>query len=125
MAWNRSLAGRIVATALVSCAATGCAGWKRAELVEGSRLPPRQEVQVWTAGTATVLHAVSLERDTLYGVPFFKPPTCDSCRVGIPRAGVDSVRLGNQELPGMIIAFAPIVAVIGFWVLYGLASSGD
>jgi hypothetical protein len=35
--------------------------------------------------------------DSLTGVPFHLPPDCDSCRVGLPRATVDSIRLGSQE----------------------------
>jgi hypothetical protein len=45
----------------------------------------------------TLLHAVTLEDDTLRGVPFTKPPTCDSCRVQLALSTVDSLRVGNKE----------------------------
>jgi hypothetical protein len=41
------------------------------------------------------LHAVRLSNDSLSGVPFVKPPDCDSCRVSLPRDAVDSLRTGN------------------------------
>jgi hypothetical protein len=45
----------------------------------------------------TLLQAVTLEADTLRGVPFIKPPTCDSCRVKLALVTVDSLRVGNKE----------------------------
>jgi hypothetical protein len=45
----------------------------------------------------TLLHAVTLEADTLRGVPFTKPPTCDSCGVNLSLGTVDSLRVGNKE----------------------------
>jgi hypothetical protein len=30
-------------------------------------------------------------------VPFQLPPDCDSCRVSLPLAGIDSLKLGNME----------------------------
>jgi hypothetical protein len=47
------------------------------------------------------LHGVVVGADTVSGVPFLKSPDCDSCRVRIERAEVDSLRLGE--------------AVDGFW----------
>jgi hypothetical protein len=41
------------------------------------------------------LHAVRLTNDSLSGVPYVKRPDCDSCRVSLPRAAVDSLRTGN------------------------------
>lgn len=35
--------------------------------------------------------------DSISGVPFMRPTTCDSCRVALPRTAVDSVRFGNPE----------------------------
>jgi hypothetical protein len=44
--------------------------------------------------------------DSISGVPFTSSPSCDSCRVAVPRAMVDSVRLGNPTA--------------GFWKSVGL-----
>jgi hypothetical protein len=40
-------------------------------------------------------HAVRSSADSVSGIPFLQPIDCDSCRLSIPRAEVDSLRLGN------------------------------
>ena len=59
--------------------------------------PPRQQVQVWRQGKAWRLHGVAIGSDSVTGVPFLAPLPCDSCRIAIPRAAVDSLRLGNPS----------------------------
>jgi hypothetical protein len=51
-------------------------------------------------------HALVVETDSITGVPFTRPPGCDSCRAAVPRGSVDSVRLGNPTA--------------GFWKSVGL-----
>jgi hypothetical protein len=41
------------------------------------------------------LHGVSVGAGTVSGVPFLKSLDCDSCRVRIERAEVDSLRIGE------------------------------
>lgn len=78
--------------------ASGCgAGWHREELTPDRQLPARQQVQLWVGHESRVLHAVMVYPDSVSGVPFHLPPTCDSCRVVVARSAVDSLRLGNQE----------------------------
>jgi hypothetical protein len=80
------------------CLVNACgAGWQREEVAPRGELPRRQQVQVWTGQRSRVLHGVRLGPDSLTGVPFHLPPDCDRCRVALPRAAVDSIRLGNQE----------------------------
>jgi hypothetical protein len=67
-------------------------------------------VQIWQHGTAQRWHAVRITADTVSGIPFFRPITCDSCRVAVPRTAVDSIRFGNP--------------VVGFWKSVGLAWTG-
>src|SRR6266536_315729 len=86
--------------------ASACgAGWRRAELKAGT-LKPRQQVQLWRGGVVTRWHALIVTPDSLSAVSFLRPVERDSCRVRIPRADVDSVRLGNP--------------VAGFWKTVGL-----
>jgi hypothetical protein len=81
---------------LVLLATGGCgAGWRRSEPMPAGALPARQQVQVWTSGQAVRLHGVTVGADSVSGVPFVRPLSCDSCRVTIPLATVDSLRLGN------------------------------
>jgi hypothetical protein len=81
-------------TLLVPQAACG-AGWHRITPPAPTTLPSRQQVEVWQGGRLLRLHAIRLTNDSLSGVPFVKPPDCDSCRVSLARAEVDSMRAGN------------------------------
>jgi hypothetical protein len=45
-------------------------------------------------------------------VPFHRPSSCDTCRVALPRRQVDSLRVGNQEAPAIVVASLPFVLVI-------------
>ena len=83
--------------ALAGCTSACSGSWHRMEDVTPRALQPRDQVQVWQGGRATLLHGVELESETLCGVPFVDTPTCDSCRVRIPLEAVDSLRIGNKE----------------------------
>lgn len=54
-------------------------------------------MQVWQRNKVTLLHGLWLDPDSLRGVPFIQPPTCDSCRVQMALGAVDSLRVGNKE----------------------------
>ncbi len=98
-------AGWIVFTAF----AAGCgAGWHQPTPIPVGALPPRQQVQVWQGGSALRWHGVRVSADSVSGISFLQPVTCDSCRTALPRASVDSIRLGSP--------------VAGFWKSVGLIS---
>lgn len=82
--------------------------------------PARTQVQVWQHGRATLLHGVTLESDTLGGVPFTKPPTCDSCRVYLALGTVDSLRVGNKERG----FFRTVGWVLGIGVVWAYLTRG-
>ena len=74
----------------------GCgAGWRRPELIVPGSLPARQQVQIWAGGRVLRLHGVIVGADTVSGIPFTRSLDCDSCRVGIGQAEVDSMRIGD------------------------------
>ena len=98
----------------------GCGAWTRVELVSDTTLAPRQQVQVWRGSHKRLLHAVRLKGDSLVGVPFQRPPSCDSCRVAIPRSEVDSLRLGSMEGAGMAMSAVPFILL----AMLGIAMSG-
>lgn len=84
----------------------GCgAGWRTTPLASGPQ-PQRQQAQVWTGGRALRWHALVVGDDSISGVPFNRPPACDTCRVAVQREEVDSLRLGNPTA--------------GFWKSVGL-----
>ena len=69
-------------------------------------IKPRQQVQVWHDGRYERWQAVRVGADSISGVHFSQPAVCDTCRVALPLATVDSIRYGNP--------------VAGFWNTVGL-----
>ncbi len=95
---RRSVKGRgglAVATGLAVLSASCGAGWHQLKQLEAGALAPRQQIQVWSGGTARRWHAVRVGPDSITGIPFAQPTTCDTCRIAVPRAAVDSIRLGD------------------------------
>ena len=108
--------------ALILCTVlAGCAGWHRLEVPVDTTLAQRQQTQIWQGNHSRVLHAVHLTRDSLFGIPFTQPPSCDSCVIRIARARIDSVRVGNQEGPAIAGIMLPLAG--GLLLLY-LVSRG-
>jgi len=54
--------------------------------------PPGQQVLIFSRGKALRWRAVVINRDSVTGVPYQMPTKCDTCRLGLPRAAVDSMR---------------------------------
>ena|SRR5690349_11295773 len=92
----------LVVALTVSCSA----GWHQPSAVGPSTLPARQQVQVWQQHTVLRWHAVNVTADSVSGIPFVQPIECERCRIAVPRASVDSLRVGNP--------------VAGFWKSVGL-----
>lgn len=96
VAGNRGWRHLLLALCVAASPACG-AGWRRVELGPRTQLAPRQQVQVWTTGGEEhVLHALEIDSAHVSGVPFHLPPDCDSCRVSLPSAAIDSLRLGSK-----------------------------
>ena len=62
----------------------------RAPLDEWTPVDAGQAVDVWSRGRRLRLHGATVLLDSITGIPYDLPLTCDSCRVGVPRAEIDS-----------------------------------
>lgn len=93
---HRSKPRAAVLLALALAQAACGAGWRQpAEPLTAALRNPRQQVQVWQAGRARQLHGVVVSADSVSGIPFLEPLECESCRIVLARAEVDSLRVGN------------------------------
>lgn len=111
----------VVAGLSVILMVSGCsAGWRRVEPTSHGAYDRRQQVQVWTGSQSRILHSVRFDTLSLSGVPFTKHPDCPSCRIAVPLATVDSVRVGNKET-GFFILIGTF-AVASLFVV-GMATS--
>ena len=73
-------------------------------------------MQIWHKDGKVEWHGVSVSVDSIHGIPYHRPLSCDSCRVAIARAHVDSVRIGNKEKTLFLIV-GVFVATITFAAL--------
>jgi hypothetical protein len=83
--------------------------------------------QVWTKGESYELHALRMTPDTLAGVRFWHSPTCDSCRVAIARAEVDSVRTrayDGGETGILAIVLTPVILTMALFAAFYGSSGG-
>lgn len=98
----------------------GCYSFRRdvpLETIPAADSATRDRYQVWSHGSSQVLWSLRRAPDTLSGVPYWKDPACDSCRVRIPIGEVDSVRVtafdGNRTL-GFAILMTPVILIAIF-----------
>jgi hypothetical protein len=63
----------------------------------GTDLPVRRQLRIWHHNHAVIVHSVRIRGDSLSGVPFVKPPSCDSCRITFALSAIDSIQTGNTE----------------------------
>lgn len=101
---------------------TACgAGWKQPS-------PPRveqgfeahQQVQVWRSDESLRLHGVVIDSSVVTGVPFLHSLECDTCRISVPLATVDSIRIGNPT-GGFLRS---VGLTLGVWLVVGLLLYG-
>lgn len=94
----------------------GCSTYQAARPIDQIPLPAaeRERFEVWSAGKSYQLHSLKSVGDSVQGVPWWKDPTCDSCRVTLARSAVDSVRVpgfAGNETGAMVLAMTPFVAL--------------
>ena len=101
-------------------ALVGCrAGWYQPAEPVPAAFKPRQRIQVWREGRPLILHAVRIGRDSITGVPERFPPSCDSCRVAVPRIGVDSLRIGGTDDDTIAaLGGGGLLVGVALWVLW-------
>lgn len=102
---------------LTAMLSLSCASPRTVVLTPGTALKPRQQVEIWHNGKSATLHAVRLTNDSLSGVPIHLSPQCDTCRVAIATANLDSTRVVNGErnallTVGLVIGAAAVVLLV-------------
>lgn len=83
---------RVVLMLVVLMTAT-CTRWSRTNRALTEPIPERRAIQVWEGSTGHSLHAVQITDDSLSGIPRWKSPDCDNCRITIAKNDIDSIRI--------------------------------
>ncbi len=103
---------------------TGCgAGWHRTDLTPGAALPPNDQYLIHHGTGVDRWHAVQVSNDSVAGIPWLKPVDCDTCRLSLPRASVDSIRLGHPsqgvwKTAGLVL-FGPVAILTLYCLIHG------
>lgn len=86
----------LLCSTLLLLLTSGCgSGWAAAARCDSRLANARQQVRVWVDNRSIQLHAIRLTSDSISGIPYLQPITCDSCRVSIPATAVDSIQTGD------------------------------
>lgn len=121
----------VVGCTLVACAGltAGCSTyWGQRPLDQPAPVNPNYPVWIWSRGAVDKWHAVLVTQDSISGIPYEMPQTCDSCRRSLPRTQVDSMKasyLGHHITAGSVIkgvGFAAAVLTADFLFEYVLCS---
>ena len=113
-ATDRALPGTWhVALLLLLISVAGCVNWSDAAPPTPQEFPARQQVKVWAGDSSIRLQSVRFTTDSISGTPYNDPPACDSCRVAIALAQVDSLQSGKspETLSMVLIIGIPVVAL--------------
>ena len=112
---------------LVCLSVPACAGWSIIPRPAPAELDARKVLQVWTGPTPITLRHVVVGADSVSGVRTDHYPICDSCRVSIAQAEIDSFRLkptdsNNNFGTGMILGL--VTGAITAWAVLLTALGG-
>ena len=82
--------------------AVGCSGgrWEPRRIDLPFPFEPSDVVWIWSAGKVEKWHAVVVTPDSVSGIPYTMALQCDSCRRSMPRAQVDSMKVGPYHANG-------------------------
>jgi len=84
----------LVAGALL---AAGCATYRGQRPLDPlTPVDPKHPVWIWSDGVVKKWYAVIITPDSVSGVQYELPETCDLCRSSLPRSQVDSMKVGFE-----------------------------
>lgn len=100
--------------------AAGCSHWEQRPLDESTPMKPSIPVWIWRGGNVEKWHAVVITPDSVSGIPdsvsvilYGTSLNCDSCRRSIPRAQVDSMKVGyNTGAPKAVKTALRVTAAV-------------
>jgi hypothetical protein len=83
-----------------------------------SPVPAEKRLEVWSQGKRYPLNHVTLDADSVHGVRWWDHPECDSCRVSLARAAVDSVRISRYDGGDTGALALIVIPIVTLWYLF-------
>lgn len=114
--------------ALLGLLIAGCTSLRSTVPLErvAAEAEPRTRYQVWSGGTPQVLISLRVSTDSVSGIPYWRSPACDSCRVALPRAAVDSIRQRGFDPNKSLLATIILTPIIVLWAAFeGMGGGGS
>jgi hypothetical protein len=111
--------------------AAGCGYWGRRPVDEWTAINRDDPVWIWTNGAVEKWHWVFITQDSVSGIPWKSEMAaghwCTLCRRSIPRARVDSMKLGYKTHAQHITEFVGVLggAIVVEGVVCYLFARGD
>jgi hypothetical protein len=108
---------KLLAAALILAVACAPAP-ARVALQPGVAVAPDQRLAFWQGPRVDSLQSVQVTDSTVSGIPTGQPTSCDSCRIELPLATVDSVFALPQRRSVLAPAATALVgaaAMAGIW----------
>jgi len=103
---------------------TACSpGWQQFKITYPMGVPERQIIAFESGGKTWQLHAVSIMRDSISGIPWTEHTDCDTCRVVFARKDISNVRTGNPGRGGWTV-LGPVLAAAGAVVILAIVVCG-
>jgi hypothetical protein len=106
------------AGAVVILAAACAPAAARVALQPDAAVTPETRLALWQGPRADTLRGVQVGDSVVSGVPLAQPTLCDSCRVKLPLAGIDSVLqlppARNRLAPAAVAA--ALAGFVGIWM---------
>lgn len=112
----RVVTGRCSFLSCVSLVAGCTTSWGQRPLDRPIPVAPTYPVWIWSRGAVHKWYAVRMTHDSVSGIPFEMPLTCDSCRRSLSRTRVDSMKI--SYMMGYHTTAKDVVAGVGVATAY-------
>lgn len=84
----------VCAVMVANCSTNSAVGWRRVD--QTTPVKSHDLVWIWSRTGTSKWYAVRVTQDSVSGLPYEMPWTCDSCRRSLPRSVVDSMQVGYE-----------------------------
>ena len=117
--WSRKLGALASFVAVASCS-----GAHRIESPYPNGFNPRQRIEVWRATQAVTLNRVSINADSIVGVPMSQCQACDSCERAFALSEIDSLRTLGSDKAAITFFVLPVAFAAAALIAWRI-SEGD